>query len=429
MSLKLIKIEPKFAKASLVVVALICVVATFFFIRWNFSNAIASRLDLKRPESKLVVDWLIGLGPSDPQTHYAAAALFEKTFDPGDLSRSLNEYETAAALSPNNYLMWINVSRARNLNGDTEGSEAAIRRALELAPNYAAVQWAYGNLLIREGKTDDGFKLAAKAAETNSDFARSAVILALQIFDGDLAQVRTSLGDSEAINAALATSLIGQERPDDAVESWSKLPDQVKTTNYKKLGEGLAEKLLAAKKFRLAARVVSDLVPEGTEKPVIGQIQNGSFESGIKLRGAGPFEWQIADGAEPQVGQSNVHKRSGQYGLFLMFNSFDSSHFRSVSQTVAVVPGAEYEFEGFYRSDLKTTAVLKLEIADAATTGTIVSTPPFALAGDWTTLKVKFTVPAGSDGVIIRLAREGCGGPACRITGRLSFDDLSIKRL
>ncbi|MEQ1606065.1 MAG: carbohydrate binding domain-containing protein [Pyrinomonadaceae bacterium] len=429
MSLKLVKIDPQLAKAALVAAALICVVSAFFFIRWNFANAIASRLDLKRPESKLVIDWLIGLGPSDPQTHYAAAALFEKTFDPGDLTRSLNEYETAAALSPNNYLMWINVSRARNLNGDTAGSEAAIKRALELAPNYSAVQWAYGNLLIREGNTDDGFKLAAKAAESNADLARSAVVLALQIYDGDLAQVRRLLGDSEAINSALATALIGQDRADDAVESWSKLPEQAKTTTYKKLGDDLAQKLLSAKKFRLAARVAADLTVDGTEKLVVGQIANGGFENAIKLRGAGPFEWQIADGAEPQIGQSDSQKRSGKFGLFLMFNSFDAAHFRSVSQTVAVEPGGVYEFEGFYRSDLKTSAALKLEIADAASTATIASTPAFALAGDWTTLKAKFIVPAGTDGIVIRLAREGCNGPACRITGRLSFDDLSIKRL
>ena len=429
MSLKLIKLEPKLAKGLLIGGALICVFATFFFIRWNFANAIASRLDLKRPESKLVIDWLIGLGPSDPQTHHAAATLFEKTFDPGDLTRSLTEYETAAALSPNNYLMWLNLSRARNLNGDAAGSEAAIKRALELAPNYSAVQWAYGNLLIREGNTDDGFKLAAKAAESNADLARSAVVLALQIFDGDLAQVRRSLGDSEPINSALATALIGQDRAEDAVEAWSKLPEQAKKITYKKLGDDLAQKLLSAKKFRLAARLAADLATDESEKPVSGQISNGGFENAIKLRGAGPFEWQIADGAEPQIGQSDSQKRSGKFGLFLMFNSFDAAHFRTVSQTVAVEPGSTYEFEGFYRSDLKTSAALKLEIADAASTAAIASTPAFALAGDWTTLKVKFTVPAGSDGIIIRLAREGCNGPACRITGRLSFDDLSIKRL
>jgi len=428
LSLKLIKIEPTVTKAVVIAVGLASVLAAFFFIRWNFANAVASRLDPKLPETRLVLDSLTDMGPSDPQTHQAAAAFLEKTFDPADLTRSLTEYETAAALSPNNYLMWVNLGKARNLNGDTDGADVAFRKALDLAPNYAAVLWAYGNLLIREGKTDEGFKLAAKAAESNREYARNAVILALQIFDGDLAQVRGALGDGELMNSALATTLASQQRFDEAVESWSKLPVSDKA-DYKKLGESLAAQMTAAKKFRLAARVLADLQPNEADKPVVGQIANGGFENEIKLRGANLFEWQIAEGAEPQIGLNSSQKRSGQKGLFLVFNSFEAAQFRSFSQTVAVMPGAEYEFEGFYRSDLKSAATLKIEIADAASTGAIASTQPLALAGDWATLRVKFTVPAGGDGIIIRLAREGCSGPTCRITGKLSFDDFSIKRL
>lgn len=429
MALKLIKLEPKIAKLTLVALGLTCIVTSFFFVRWNFANAVSSRLDLKRPESKLVIDWLIGLGPSDPQTHHAAAALFEKTFDPSDLSRSLAEYETAAALSPNNYLMWVSLGRARNLDGDAAGSEAALKRALELAPNYAAVQWTYGNLLIRQGEADDGFKLAAKAAQSNTDYARSFVVTALQIFDGDVEKTRTAVGDSEAVSVALTSTLSGQGRFAEAVDSWAKLSADAKADSQKKLSEKLAEQLVTAKQFRLASRVLASIQPDAANRPTVGQITNGGFEPGIKLRGAGAFEWQIADGAEPQIGQSNVQRRSGEFGLFFLFNSFETSNFRSVSQTVAVVPGAPYEFEGFYRSDLKATASLKIEIVDAVTGATLVNTPPLALAGDWTTMKLKFTAPVGSDGIVVRLTREGCAGLACRITGRLSFDDFSLKPL
>lgn len=325
--------------------------------------------------------------------------------------------------------MWINLARARNLNGDPAGSEAALKRALELAPNYATVQWSYGNLLIRQGENVEGFKLLAKASQSNSEYARNAVTTALQLFDGDIEQVRRVFGDHEPVLAALATTLLAQGRFDEAVDSWSKLPDEAKARNQKSLSEKLAGQLIIAKKFQLAARVIAATLPDGSNRPVIGQITNGGFEPGINLRGAGPFEWQIAEGAEPQIGQSPVQKRSGEFGLFFLFNSFETADFRTVSQIVGVVPGGEYEFEGFYRSDLKTSASLKIEIADSTTNGVIAGTPPLALAGDWTTIKLKFTVPTNSDGIIVRLAREGCAGLACRITGRLSFDDFSLKRL
>ncbi len=409
--------------------AIICLAATWFFIRWNFANAVATRIDLRQPDSRRVVDWLVEMAPADPQTHFVAALFLEKTFDPGDLDRSLNEYELAVSLSPFNYYLWQNLAKARNLNGDTTGAEAAYKKALELAPNYAAVQWVVGNFLLRQGNTDEGFALAAQAAAADPVFSPAAVSTALQIFDGNVVEVRCVLGDSETTNAALTTALAAAERFDESYEAWAKLPAQNRSTEQIKLGEALAEKMAAANKFRLASRITADLQTVDTVKPVIGQMANGSFENEVKQKGANRFEWRIAEGGEPQIGLSDSQKRSGKFGLFILFNTIQSKDFRTISQTVAVEPGARYELEMFYRADLTTAAVFKWEVADAATTAAIASTPPMILAGDWAILKTVFTVPDTVDGIIVRLVREGCGGPACRVSGRLSFDDIALRRL
>ena len=429
MPLKIITIEPKLARLCLIVAALLCLVTAWFFVKWNFANMVASRLDIERPESKIVAGDLIGMAPSDPQTHYTAAVLFEKTFDAADLTRSLTEYETATALSPNNYLMWLNLGRVRNLNGDTDGADAAYSYAMVLAPNYAYVQWLYGNFMIRQGKTNEGFALIAKAAASNPEYSQSAVQTALQIFDQDVEQVRHALGDGDQTNSALAVALAGQKHFDQAIDAWSKLGVADRNAKFKKLGETLVGQLAEAKKYQLAARVAGDLLNADEEKPVVGQIENGGFENGVKLRNAGLFEWQIVEGGQPQIGLSEDQKRSGKYSLFLAFNSLETAAFRTVSETVAVVPEAEYEFEVYYKSDVKTAAKLKWEIAEAATATTIASTPPMTAVGDWISLKTTFKVPAGNDGVIIRFVREGCIGPACPTNGKVLFDDISIKRL
>ena len=413
----------------MIIAAILCIAAAWFFIKWNFANAISSRIDTTLPESKLVADWLTEMAPSDPQTHYTSALLLEKTFDPDDLTRSLREYELTAALSPNNYVMWLNLGKARSQNGDAEGAEVAYRRALELAPNYSTIQWVYGNSLLRQGDTDEGFALIARSAASSPDYSRTAVATALQYFNGDLAQVRRVLGDDEVTNAALVTALAGGQRFDEALEAWSKLDAEDKLDKFNKLGETLAGQMAEARKYQLAAQVAADIRAIDAEKPVVGQVGNGGFENGVKLRYADLFEWQIAEGGEPQIGLSEAQKRSGNYALFMVFNAFDTASFRGVSQIVPVVPGAEYEYQLFYRSDLKTSAILKWEIADAATTAPIASTPPMALSADWTSLKAKFIVPSGGDGVVIRLVREGCTGLTCPMTGKAAFDDFSMRRL
>ncbi|MFN2502351.1 MAG: tetratricopeptide repeat protein [Pyrinomonadaceae bacterium] len=427
MSLKIIKLDPRIARAVLIVIALLCITAGWFFIRWYVANTIAWRIDPRLPESRLVADWLSDVSPQDPVTHFAAASIFEKTFDPDDLQLALQEHEAAAAAAPHNYLMWLNLARSRGLNGEIDGADAAYRRALELAPNYAVVHWAYGNFLVRQGRTDEGFSLLARAAAANPDYSRAAVTMALQIFDGDTIAVLQALGNSSVSNAALAASLAGQGKFEDAIAAWSRLDEAEKDGDLKKLGETLRTQLIQAKQFRLAARVAGDLW-QGA-KPAVGQIGNGSFESPVKLRDAQLFDWQISDGSFPQVGLTDGQKRTGKYSFWMMFNSSEAAGFRTLSQTIAVNPGGSYEFTGFYRSEIKSAAKLRWEVAAASTLAPLAATEPLGLAGDWTTLKTVFKVPADTDGIVIRLVREGCSPTSCPMTGRLSFDDLSLRQL
>ena len=429
MAVKIIRFDRGITNLYLAAIAVVCVAGAWYFMKWNLGNMIASAMNVELPEARLVAEPLVNMSPSDPMTHLTAARIFERTFDAADLTRSLVEYEAATALSPNNYLLWLELGKARDGNGDAPGAEDAFRRALELAPNYAAVQWAYGNALIRHGKSDDGFALVAKAAAANRDFSNPAFATALQIFDGDIGKVRKVLGDTPETNAALASVLAAQGKFDEAGEAWSKLAPEYKRTTFKPTGEKLAGQFVIAKKYQLAARVTADLAPDGGEKPATGEIGNGGFENAVKMRGAGIFEWQIAEGAAPQIGLTEGERPSGKYSLFMSFNANEPAAFRGVTQTVAVIPGAAYEFEAFYRSDVKSLAQFKWEIADAATGTAIASTPAITPAADWAPLKVKFNVAATTDGVIVRFVRDSCAGATCAAGGKLSFDDLSIKRL
>lgn len=428
MSLKIIKIEPRLARVIFIAAAVLCLIAAWFIIKWNFANTIAAHLDSQRVESRQVAEWLTQVAPSDPQTNFAEALILEKTFDAGDLTRSLAGYEIAAALSPHNYLMWLTLGKSRSSNGDREGADKAYRRALDLAPSYASVQWAYGNSLIRNDNLKDGFAMIAKAAAADTELSKPAASTALQTFDGDVDRARHALGDIDVVNSALAAVLAGSSKFDSAFDAWSKITPDQKAAKYQKQGETLSGQMADAKQFRYAVRVAADVQPSEAERPFIGKVLNGGFENGVKLNNAGMFDWRISEGAEPQIGLSESQKQAGKYSLFLMFNTFESAGFRSVSQLVAVEPEGAYTLELYYRSDVKTASSFKWEVADAATSQPIAVTPPLTPAAEWTPVSVKFLVPSGSDGVIIRLARDGCSGPACPTNGKLLFDEFSLKR-
>src|SRR5262249_39148388 len=142
-----VKIDSLVKKLSLLAALLVMIATSYVFGKWALANMAATHADVVEA-AELTALW----GPDDPQTHYAVAVLREGSFLPDDFSKSLDEYNLATALSPNNYLYWHGLGNARARAGDLAGAEAALRVAEQLAPAYASVQWSLGNVLLRQEK-------------------------------------------------------------------------------------------------------------------------------------------------------------------------------------------------------------------------------------------------------------------------------------
>lgn len=420
MSVKSIKIETVVQRAALLGAGFVFLISIVFFVRWCFGYAIATQVI-----SKEVAEFALDLAPNAPQTHLALAVLNEQTFLPEDLQKSLAGYEKAASLAPHDYQLWFALGKARERFGDAAGAETALKKAVELAPNYSRIQWAYGNVLLRQGKTGEGFVEMRKAAEGDKKFINPLVTTAWQIFDGDIAQIKQNVGDSMQINFVLPTFLAQQNRYDEAFAIWDSLPAEVKKTTFKENGEDFFNRLIEAKKYRDALRVKTDIRESGAENFAVGIIFNGSFETDIKPN-TDIFGWQIAEGTQPQIGFDIAQKKGGNQSLVIFFNSPNGQDFRSLSQIVIVESGKSYSFEGQFKSNLKTSATIKWEIVDVLEGKILASTEAAAASADWTSFNADFTVPENTQAVTIRLAREVCKTTSCPISGKIWFDDFNL---
>jgi tetratricopeptide (TPR) repeat protein len=421
MPVKAIKIDSLPSRAILLAAAAVLLTGAFFSVKWGLANTAASKAEYKEV-AELTVSW----APDDPQTHYTSAVLHERTFLPEDLPVSLSEYEKAAALAPHNFLLWLELGKARERNGDPVSAERTLRKALELAPNYAQVRWALGNNLLRQGRSDEAFTEIRQAASSDEKYVGPAASMAWQVFDGDINLVRNTIGDSARINVALSAILMGQKRLDEAFAIWELLTPEEKSVTFKQASSDLYGHLLDARKYRAALAVFSSaLAGKDDDEGSPGKISNGGFENAIKPQNAAVFEWQIAEALKPQIAADTAQKHTGMRSLVLIFNSDDGKDFRTVSQTIVVEPGKTYQLELFYKSDLKTAATFKWEVA-GFTDGKILSTEPVAESADWTPQRLKFTVPANTEAIAVRLARVPCRTGLCSITGRIWFDDLTL---
>ena len=400
-------------------------VGVVIFMAWSFARMGLANSASVRTDDKDIALVLTDIAPNDPQAHYTAAVFLEKSFDPGDIERALHEYQLATALAPENYLYWLELGRARERSGDSTGAEGALRKALELAPNYARVQWALGNALLRQGRVDEGFVEIKKAiASDPTSYSNASAITAWQFFEGDTAAIDRAVGDSPRFDGSLALLLAQEKRFDEAIKTWREIAVDDRKSLLADTAQTLAGKFLAEKKFRFAAEILADS-SDPNSAPEIGGVNNGGFESAVKSDTPGPFEWKIVAGLQPQIVLTNGQKHGGNNSILFVFNSGDAKDFRTISQTVAVEPGVAYDVEIFYRSDLKTSAIFRWEVADPDGRPLALS-DPISIKTDWTPLRIRFTVPPNVEGVIVRLVREGCS-QVCSVNGSLWFDDISIK--
>jgi tetratricopeptide (TPR) repeat protein len=361
MSVKAIKTISTVAKVSLILLALLSILFFIFSAKWSLANAISRNAEYKE-QSQIAIAW----SPNDPQTHYSLAAIDEKTLIPDDFPRAVENYEKSAALSPNNYLIWLSLAKARERNGDSVGAEKAISKAIELAPNYSENHWVLGNILLRQGKNDEAFAEIRKAAETDNKYVNPAIATAWQILNGDISSISGKIGDSASIKSALSVFLAKQQKFDDALNFWNGLTENEKKTTFQQNGVDLVAAFIANKKFRAASVVQSEIADAETNKIAAGKFANPGFETNVNPANTATFEWLIADAAQPQIGVDNKQKHEGNQSLVLVFNSADGKDFRQISQTVVVESGKKYQFQTFYRSELKAGSTVKWEILDAS---------------------------------------------------------------
>jgi tetratricopeptide (TPR) repeat protein len=412
------------SRTALIATAIILVLAVAFVIKWSIANT-ASKQNLY-PE---VADLNIALAPNDPQTHFARAALYEKSFLVDDAKKAVREYEIATSLSPSDFRFWSALARARERAGDTAGAEAAYKKALELAPNYSNELWAYGNVLIRMGKTDQGFEFIRAAAQKDKSFAAPAVAAAWQEFPEDLPMLKEKLGESPNANSAAAVYFARLGRFSEAREFWTLIDPNQKKTNFRESGEELLSKLLEAKRFRFASEVANDIGKTGEEVIAFSKVANGGFETDIRNANTTPFEWVIGEGLQPHIGFDEKIKHGGNRSLGVVYDSPNGLDFRSLQEFVPLGAERSYRFEVYVRADIKSDSSLKWEIADASTGQVLASTETLPDATDWISLEAEFSVAPETEAVVIRIARVPCANATCPTRGKIWFDDISLQPL
>jgi tetratricopeptide (TPR) repeat protein len=430
--LTLINLRPVWARVPLVVLAVAALAVAWYCVRWGIGDTMADAAPLSFATDPTgafeSAEAAARLAPEDPLAHLTLARLHQISFDPQETPVALSEYQKAAALAPNDYLIWTEVGRARAALGDVDGGIATLRRAVALAPSYAEQRWHLGNALLRAGRDDEAFAELRRAADTDPEKYRPQVFnLAWQVYGPDMARVVDAVGKTPAARAQLIGVLAGRGRFDDALGVWSSLSDGDKRAQAG-AGAYLAKALYDKGQYRRALQLLAE---SGAQDVAPEKISDAGFESDIAQPGAQPFGWQVTPAAGARVALDAHTAHAGRRSLLVLFNASGQVDFKNVSQVVAVEPATRYRLTYFVRTDdLKSAATLYAFAADAATPDAPLgaSAPAPTGTNDWQPISFEFTTGPKTEAVVVRVARVGCLEGVCPIFGKIWYDDFDLQR-
>ncbi|HEX8719348.1 MAG TPA: tetratricopeptide repeat protein [Pyrinomonadaceae bacterium] len=427
-----INVRPVWARVPLLLVAAAALYAGWQGVRWGVGSTMAETAPLSYASDPAAAfesaEAAARLAPDDPFPHLMLARLNQISFDPSAVPRALAEYERAAALAPNDYLVWTEVGRARAALGDPRGGVEALRRAVELAPHYAQPRWHLGNAMLRAGERDAAFEELRRAADADPTFRPQVFNLAWQLYGPDMARVVAVVGRTPAARAQLVGVLSGRGRLDDALSVWDSLSPSERTEQAA-TGDALARALYAAGQRRRALRVLAEAGLAGGAAE--GQVANGGFESDIGAPGRQLFQWDVSQAAGAQVAVDARVAREGRRSLHVAFNASEPADFRNVSQVVAVEPGARYRLSFFWKTEgLKSAALPVVYVADPAAEGSPLASSPPAAGGtsDWQQVSLEFAAGPKTEAVVLRVSRAACPEGVCPIYGKIWYDDFHLER-
>lgn len=414
----------------LIIPALLAVTGATFAVRWYVGNTVAEYTTTPDADgiemARLATRW----APGNAVAHWRLGSLQETNFSATNLAAAVAEYRLAVEVGPYDFRYWLELGRALEAAGDSQSAEKALRRAVELAPAYSQPHWQYGNLLLREGRVDEGFTHLSTAAESDSRMLAPVFGLATQLFGDDPAGLARAL-PSPAVRLQLALSLIQSGKPETALA----VTRSVSASDRKSESaatEDLTKAFINGHYYHAALALMRDSRSSTQALPAAEQVSNGGFEAPLKEGDADIFHWAITSRSQAQIGVDNAHPHSGQGNMRIIFKSPGRLDSIPISQTVIVEPDTQYKLQFFVRTDgLMSASTPLVLVKDLA--GQVLASSAAGAGGthDWQAVTLTFKSKPKEEGIQLNFAREACGEkePVCPIFGTVWYDDFTLQRI
>ena len=362
----------------------------------------------------------MSLSSSDPDTHYVRATILVAN----DLPGAIAEYNQAALARPSDYVLWLSLARACEQNGDTSAAVAAARQAVPLAPEYAEPHYQLGNILLRAGQRDEGFKELRLAGISNPSLMPGIIDLAWRVSGGDVEFVTRAIEPRTPAVYQMLAQYFGQRREVDAAIAMYAAAGS-EGEHYRR---AYLHDLIAEKQFKGAAK----LWAVGRQSAAVpGVMIDPGFETESDLTEPG-FAWRVGDSPQGfHLSLDSANPKESHSSLKIQFDGASDPASPVITQLVLVESHAHYQLRFAIRSeDLVSGGLPRVVLTDAEADKVLGQSDQFPRATNgWQEYTIDFESGEATSAIQIALQRQTCATAPCPIFGRLWLDNFSLQKL
>ncbi len=394
----------------------------FLLLTWNTARSGLTSLFTAYAASSSQIapaNAAVGFNPSDPDARYVRATILAAN----DLPAAIKEFEQAALARPDDYVLWLSLARARELNGDTAGAIVAGRQAVPLAPNYAEPHYQLGNILLRAGQRDEAFRELRLAGVSNPTLMAGIIDLAWRVSGGNVEFVTRAIAPGSSPGYRALGQYFRQRKEVGAAIAMYAAAGQAATDERNSyLGE-----LIAGNRFKDAANLAS----VGRTAVTPGVMIDSGFEQETNLDEPG-FGWRQGENRQGfQLSLDINNPREGSSSLKVEFSGNSNPYSPVISELVLIEPATHYQLRFAVRSEgLVSGGLPLLAVKDAEANKTLKESDQFPKATEgWREYAIDFASGPSASAVQIALQRQPCDKLPCPIFGRLWLDNFSLKKL
>lgn len=362
----------------------------------------------------------VRLSPRNAETHLLFGALLEAN---NERSSAITQYRTAIEARPQDYVLWLQLARALELERDIDGALSAGRNAVGLAPFYAQPHWQLGNMLVRAGQRAEGFQELRLASAADPTLQPAIIDLAWQMSGGDVEFVKQAIRP-ETTQSHIALGNYFKQRGDAPAALAMFIAAGTNAEAALARRQYLSE-LITAGDFKAAYQLWTvDHKSDAGQSP--GTIINPRFSAERDLDEPG-FDWRRLNPSPALALTLDSDVPQDSPSLRVDFQGASEPGLPIIAQLVSLAPNTHYQLHFTYTSEALVSGGLpRVTIVDAGNTHLLGQSKALS-APVWTDTDIDFNTEAGTVAIRIALEREPCGNSACPIFGRLWLDGFELK--